>query len=196
MTLVATERFDPTATSATAQVSRIKSASPQALIVWTPGTPFGTALHAINDVGLDVPVTASGANMITAQLNTLADYVPKNLTFAGFAYAAGLAPNDRVKKNQAEYLSVLHDAGIEPDLLSGVAWDPARIVLAAFGALGPKATAEQLHAFIENLHDYAGIIGMYDFRDGSQRGITAEGVVMIRWRPHEGYTNVTALGAR
>jgi branched-chain amino acid transport system substrate-binding protein len=196
MTLVATERFEPAAVSATAQVSRIKSATPQALIVWTPGTPFGTALHALNDVGLDVPVTASGANMITAQLDQLAAYAPKNLTFASPAFAGGVAQDARVKKNQDEYLSVLHGAGIQSDLLSGMVWDPAHIVLAAYSAIGPKATSEQIHAYIESLRDFAGITGVYDFRDGSQRGINSSAIVMIRWRADKGYTNETGPGAR
>jgi hypothetical protein len=40
--------------------------------------------------------------------------------------------------------------------------------------------------YIENLHDFPGITGVYDFRDGSQRGLTYKDAVMIQWQPNTG----------
>ena len=50
------------------------------------------------------------------------------------------------------------------------------------GKLGTNATAAQLHEYLESLHDYVGITGVYDFRDGSQQGLLKNSpVFMVRW---------------
>src|SRR5262249_7819270 len=45
MKLVAREHFSATDVTATAQIVRIKAANPQALIVWSTGTPIATAFR-------------------------------------------------------------------------------------------------------------------------------------------------------
>jgi hypothetical protein len=57
------------------------------------------------------------------------------------------------------------------------------IIVAAYRAAGPHATADQLQAYIQGLHSWAGINGIYDFRDGKQRGITLGVGVIVRWDP-------------
>jgi branched-chain amino acid transport system substrate-binding protein len=81
MTLLTAEHFSATDTSVTAQIAKIKALAPQAIIVWAPGTALGTALHAISDVGLDVPVATTSANMIIAQMKSYAGFVPNTILF-------------------------------------------------------------------------------------------------------------------
>ena len=66
--LVAREHFATSDLSVAAQIARIKSAHPQALVVWTAGTGLGVALHGVHEVGLDVPIMAGNANMVREQL--------------------------------------------------------------------------------------------------------------------------------
>ena len=62
-------------------------------------------------------------------------------------------------------------------------WDPLMIVLSAYQKLGTNATADQMHDYIETLHGFAGVNGLYDFRDGGQRGIGSQAIVVDRWDP-------------
>src|ERR1700722_15556135 len=48
----------------------IKAAAPQALLTCASGTIFGTVLHGMRDVGLDIPTAASSANMVYEQLGS------------------------------------------------------------------------------------------------------------------------------
>jgi hypothetical protein len=57
------------------------------------------------------------------------------------------------------------------------------IILDAYRHLGDNATAAQFRAYINNLHGYAGINGIYDFRDGTQHGVGENGVVIVRYNP-------------
>lgn len=180
VTLVASEHFNPSDISAKAQVAKIKSANPQALIVWAPGTPFGTALHAIADDGLEIPVLTTSANMIVNQMKSYAGFTPKNVYFQGLSYVAGVARSKDTKPMQV-FTAALKANGIPQDFQSGIAWDPAMIVIDALRHLKPNATAAALHEYLENLNTYVGIAGVYNFRDGNQRGLTVDDVLIMRW---------------
>jgi branched-chain amino acid transport system substrate-binding protein len=180
VTIVANERYNLADVTANAQVSRIKASGAQGVIIWATGTPFGTALHGLRDVGLDIPVAASNANMVYGQMKQYADFLPKEIYFEGVGYLSGLGtPAERTA--QSEFLRTIKEAGILPDFQSGMAWDPALIVVEALRKLGPDATAAQLQAYIEKLGDFPGISGRYDFRDGSQRGLSQKDLVVMRW---------------
>ena len=55
------------------------------------------------------------------------------------------------------------------------------IVVDAIRRLGPNAPAQKYREYINTLHGYAGINGIYDFRDGSQHGIGQNAVIMMKW---------------
>lgn len=181
---VAREHFNSTDLSVVAQLSRIKAAQPQVLIGWTAGAGFGTILHAIQEAGLDVPVGGGGANMTYSQMEQYKDVLPKLLMFPSVSSltAEGARPGP-IRDAQFVYRKAFAAAGIRPDFQNNIAWDPAMIIVAAYRAAGPHATADQLQAYIQGLHSWAGINGIYDFRDGKQRGITLGVGVIVRWDP-------------
>jgi branched-chain amino acid transport system substrate-binding protein len=183
MQLVVAEHFNATDTGVSAQIAKIKAAAPQAIIVWAPGTPFGTALHGINDVGLDIPVMTTSANMIVNQMKSYAGFMPKDVYFQGVQYIAGIPPHVKDTKPLQVFTAAMKSAGIPQDFQSGIAWDPAMIVVDALRKLGPNASASDLHDYLEKLHDYTGIAGVYDFRDGNQRGLTVDDTLIMRWDP-------------
>jgi branched-chain amino acid transport system substrate-binding protein len=181
---VAREHFNPTDLSVVAQMSRIKASPAQVLIAWTAGAGFGTVLHGIQESALTIPVAGGGANMTYSQMEQFKDVLPKELYFPGVSSlsAQGAGPGP-IRDAQIIYRNAFKAAGIRPDFQNNIAWDPAMIIVAAYRAVGPQATAQQLQAFIQNLHSWAGINGIYDFRDGKQRGITLGVGVIVRWDP-------------
>jgi branched-chain amino acid transport system substrate-binding protein len=197
VTLVASEHYNPSDVSASAQVARIKSKGPQAIIIWAPGTPFGTALHAMNEIGLDIPIATTSANMVSAQLKGYASFAPKYLVGPGLTYAAGIATTPQVAAQQKIYFDALKDAGLQPnDVQAGLTWDAGLIVVDALKHIGPSATPEQLRDYISGLKDFAGITGVYNFVDVPQRGVTIADVVIQRWDFGKSqWVNVSKAGA-
>jgi len=55
------------------------------------------------------------------------------------------------------------------------------LMITALRALGPDANATQIRGYIDKIHDFAGIAGVYDFRDGSHRGLSQKDVLVMRW---------------
>lgn len=180
--LVATEHYAVTDIGANAQLVRIKTANPQALIAWTVGTPTGTLLRGIRDAGLDVPVTESNGNMIYAQMAQFAGILPRELIFPSYrAMTEGDTADRRVAAAQAAFFRALRAAGIRPDIGNVLSWDGAMIVIDALRQVGPDATAASVRDFILGQRRWAGVNGIYDYSGGDQRGLGASQLVIDRW---------------
>jgi branched-chain amino acid transport system substrate-binding protein len=186
VTFLPTEHLNVGDISASAQIARIKAQAPQALIAWGVGTYFGTLLRGIHELGLNVPTVGATGAMLYAQLDSLASMMPDEALFPGYrALTEGDVRPGPIKTAQDEYFKAMKAANIRPDAASVTAWDPVLIVADALRHVGPDATADQIHTYIENIHGFAGVNGIYDFSDGNQRGLFASAIVVDRWKPAE-----------
>jgi ABC-type branched-subunit amino acid transport system substrate-binding protein len=144
---------------------------------------MGTALRAYADAGIGAPMFVSNSNMTTAQAKQYAGMFPKEYYSAAPGYVARLAPSAGSKRAQDVFFSSLKAAGIENDSAIGLDWDAALIVISALQNSGTKATAAQIHDYIEHLSNFPGISGTYDFTDGSQRGVGVKDLMVMRYDP-------------
>ena len=182
VTLVAKEDFAPNDVSVAAQISAMLAMKPQAIVVWSTGTPVATALRALHDAGNTAPVQISGSNMIYAELHGFAAFLPKLLYFSA---PAAMTPNETpagpVRDAQQAYVNALKRVGARADGGAVLAWDPIMLFVSALRHLGPDATADQIHDYLVHLHGWVGINGVYDFSSGDQRGIGQNGLEMAQW---------------
>jgi branched-chain amino acid transport system substrate-binding protein len=184
LALVIAEHFNPTDQSVTAQLARIKAQNPQVIIIWTAGTPFGTALLALQQSGMDdIPIATTGANTVHSQLAQYANLLPQNLYFAGPGFLAGVGGNAQSHQAIRTFLAAMKAHGVPIDNQSGIAWDPGMITIDALRALGTNASAKALRDWVEGLRNYGGIQGDYNFADGNHHGLTANNVLITRWNP-------------
>ncbi len=183
LTLVEAEHFKPSDLSVSAQVARIKFASPQLLIAWTSGTTFATVLRGVKDAGLDVPIMTTTGNMNVAQMRQYANILPSELYFPGLAYLARRGTTKRQDTVVRDFYDALAKVNVRPDFSSGIIWDPVMIAVDALRRIGPNATAQQVRDYIANLHGFVGISGTYDFRAFPQRGLGQKDVMVMRWSP-------------
>jgi branched-chain amino acid transport system substrate-binding protein len=184
--IVASEHFNTTDVSVSAQIQNIKAANPQALIAWSTGAPVGTIFKGAVQGGLDIPVGTTDGNMTHAQMSRYADFLPKQLYIPAASwvmYSAGAKRDPAIEAAQERFASVFKAAGAVPDVASALAWDPAMIVIDALRKLGPDATAVQLRDYIAQLKGFAGIDGIYDFTREAQRGLNLENAVVTLWDP-------------
>lgn len=182
MVLVRREHFNNNDVSVSAQMTNIKAANPQVVFLWAPNAPFGTLLHGVSDAGLDVPMMTTDGNMTYGQIRQYASIMPKEIYFPGLTYMlTGAAPPGKAGAPQRAFHDAMRSLNYPVDLQSGFLWDAGLILVDALRSLGPNATSAQVHAYIENLHDFTGIAGPYDFRGGNQRGLTSENLVVMRW---------------
>lgn len=196
--VVGVEAFAPGDLSAAAQVAKIKAANPDIIYLFAIGTAFGTALRELNNAGLtSVTTYTTPANASVTQLDTYRSFLPKTLITSGMPYQGKLT-NTAMKAAASEYLDGLRDAGVKFDPMQAYAWDPIKITISALRALPAGATPAQLHNYLENLHDFAGLWGVYDFRTGDQHGIDGRDSIYIlydsprnAWVPYDGPSSKT-----
>jgi branched-chain amino acid transport system substrate-binding protein len=181
--LVAEAQFNPTDVSASAQIERLKSASPDMLIAWSTGGPIGTVFKAIRDAGLDIPIGTTDGNMTYAQMSQYAAFLPKELYIPSPAWPksqTGQEPTD-VAAAKEMFFKAFEGADVKPDGPSTFAWDPALLVVEGLRKLKPDATATNLRAHLSTRRGFAGINGTYDFKAVPNRGLSESNVVVTRW---------------
>jgi branched-chain amino acid transport system substrate-binding protein len=89
--------------------------------------------------------------------------------------------NGPVKDAQSIYFAAFKAAGVKPEFPDTLGWDPTMIVIDALRHLGPNASAQKYRDYIDSLHGWAGINGIYDFRDGKGHGIGQNAVIMMAY---------------
>jgi len=181
------EHFSATDLSTNAQMSRIKTANPQAMIAWTTGSALGTLMRNAHDVGLDLPTFTTGGNIEYAEMQQFGPFLPKDIYFSGCTGLTTDESSDRnVRRAVDAFRGAFHDAGIRPEQGHILAWDATFFAIEALKKLGMHASAAQVRDYFEGLHGVAGAVGAYDFTNYPQRGIGLSNVVLVRWDPAKG----------
>jgi branched-chain amino acid transport system substrate-binding protein len=182
--IVDREHFGAGDLSVSAQIAKIKAANPDVLFAWTTGTPFGTVLHGLRDVGLGVPVLTTSANSNRALITQFAALLPKELYFPDYASEIGLSeiPDVQTRRAVQAFRAAMVAVGVaKPDEAYSAGWDAGLLVVEAYRKLGAAATALQIHDFFASTKGWVGTRGPYDFRAYPQRGLSQSSVVMARW---------------
>jgi branched-chain amino acid transport system substrate-binding protein len=185
--IVDREHFAPADLDVTSQVARMKAARPDVVLTVAVGTPFGTLLRSISNVGLDVPVFGNGANMNVAQLAQYSSFMPKELFFNAMrGIEVERNPPRAIKAAQTFYFDALKRAGYRPEAGTTIAWDLSMVVVDALRHVGTDATAAQVFQYIEGLKNWAGVQGTYDFTTHDQRGIGEAAAAFFQWDSAKG----------
>lgn len=180
--IIAKESFGTRDTDMTAQLTKVKNAKPQAIIVWTIG-PAGSII-AKNKVqlGIDLPLF---------QCHGLPD--PKYIELAGSAsegdrmpatkllIADELADSDPQKKVIKEFVKLYKEKGYDKQFPinthSGYAWDA--IMMVANGIKNVGTDKDALRDEIESTKNYIGISGTYNITPEDHNGLDVDSMVMV-----------------
>jgi branched-chain amino acid transport system substrate-binding protein len=101
-------------------------------------------------------------------------FLPKQLILASALYPphpAGVKLDPRIESAQQSMYATLMKRGLKADNMVATSWDAGLIVAAALRKLGTGATAVQFRQYINDLKDFAGVDGIYDFSKFPQRGV-------------------------
>lgn len=201
VSVISHQTFDPKAVSVTTQLSQIKAANPQALFIWTTGTPLATVLKGMQQLGMgSLPTMTTNGNASAEQMQRLANVLPAQLFFPGAPFQVGPQGLAGSEKSAVETFDAAMKAQGVPVASEGnaLAWDPALILVSAVKKLGVSATASQINHYISSLTSFAGINGTYNFvNDPSpdNRGLGIASVYITRWDKSAGHWVPASGGA-
>ena len=184
ITFAAKESFGPSDTDMTTQLTKIRSAAPQAIITWTIGPVGSIVAKNKAQLGIAIPLF---------QCHGLPD--PKYIELAGKAsegdrmpatklmVAETLPSSDPQKKVIGEFVQLYqgvykYDKEFPINTHSGYAWDAIAIVADAMKKAGtdPKA----LRAAIEQTKGYVGVSGVYNLTPEDHNGLGVDSMVMVQ----------------
>ncbi len=182
--ILAAESFQATDNDMTAQLVKIKAASPEAIICWTIGKAGSIVAKNVRQLGIKAPLY---------QCHGLPD--PIYVKLAGEAsegnimpstklmVAAQLPDSDPQKKVILEFIRLYTDGykyerQFPINTHSGYAWDAIYIV--ANGMKKAGTDNEKLRDAIEATKGYVGVSGVYNLTPEDHNGLGMDSMVMVQ----------------
>jgi len=141
-------------------------------------------LHGMADGGLDVPIMTSNGNMSVPQLDGYKSFMPKELIFPGYvAFTSDTAADAGVQAKIDQFRSDMRNAGVAPDLLHAIPYDATLLVFEALKRAGPGATSAQLRNALDDVQNWPGMLGRFNFKSFPNRGLGMSAMSMLKWDP-------------
>ncbi|MBI4629830.1 MAG: ABC transporter substrate-binding protein [Candidatus Rokubacteria bacterium] len=187
LTIVANEKFGQKDVDITAQLTRVKVANPQAVIVWSIPPSASIATKNFADLGLKMPLFQSHG-VGNKRYIDLAGPGANGVVFpAGkLLVAEHLADQDPQKPVLLAYAKDFEAKFGPRNTFGGHAWDAIKLVAAAIEKAG--ADRARVRAALEQTKNFVGITGVFDFSPTDHNGLDRRAVTMIQivdgqWRP-------------
>lgn len=189
LNIVAKETFAATDTDMSAQLTRVRGANPDAIVVWA--IPPAAAIVSKNaaQLGIKQPVFQSHG-IGNPTFIKLAGDAANGVVFpvGKLVVAEALPDSDAQKKVLVQYTKD-YTAKFGADTLStfgGHAWDCFWIVAEALKKSGPDRA--KLRDAIENTKEFVGITGVFNFSPTDHNGLDKRAVTMVeikdgKWVP-------------
>ncbi len=186
LTVVANEKFGQKDVDMTAQLTRVRTATPQAVVVWSipPSASIATKNYA--DLGLKPPLFQSHG-IGNKRYIELAGPAANGVVFpAGkLLVAEQLADNDPQRGVLLAYARDFEARYGPRNTFGGHAWDAVKLVVGAMEKAGTDRA--KLRAAIESTRNFVGITGVFDFSASDHNGLDRRAVVMTeiadgQWR--------------
>ena len=182
MTIVSDQTFNPGDSDVSAQLTKIKSAQPQAVLLWTAGKEAAIAVKNARDLGLDVPLFGGSGQARLEFAEGAGDAAE------GFVFGTGksLTPSNWGEgsdefKTVSDFADRYQEAYNEPpDIFAGHAFDAMAIVTDALKRAGSDPTPASLRDAIETTKELPGFGGVFTFTTSDHNGLTLEDLALYK----------------
>jgi len=178
--IVATDSYKTNDTDMTAQLTKIRGANPEVLIVW--GTNPAPALAAKNmkQLGMTIPYVGSHG-IANSKFIELAGDAAEGVVFpAGKILLPGSITDPKQKEITEKFISdYTAKFGTSPNTFAGHAFDSVSLLVAAIEKAGGTDPAGIQKALNET-QGFAGPDGIYNYSATNHDGLTTDDMVLIK----------------
>jgi branched-chain amino acid transport system substrate-binding protein len=178
LTVVANEKFGQKDVDMTAQLTRVRTANPQAVVVWSipPSASIATKNYA--DLGLTMPLFQSHG-VGNKRFIELAGRAANGVTFpvGKLLIADQLTDSDPQKTVLLAYARDFEARYGPRNTFGGHAWDAVQIAVKAMERGG--ADRAKVRDAIEATRNFVGITGVFDFSATDHNGLDRRAVTMV-----------------
>ncbi len=180
--VVALERMNTNDVDVTPQLTRIRSAQPDAMIAWLTGKPAGVVVKNVYQLDLTFPLFVSTGNISYTFADSIKTFQPKSLILPStkdIAWEDLPADDPQRKINEAFHKSYFEHYKQHADYGPPVAYDGVMLVAEAIKKAGSTDPVKVKEA-MESIQGYAGLVGVYAFSKDNHRGTGRKDTVLIQ----------------
>ncbi len=178
--VVADEKFGGKDSDMTAQLTSIQTTDAQAIVCWTVGPTLTIVTKNWKQLAMKIPLYQShGA--ASRKILEMAGKSAEQMVFPApkLIVVDQIADSDPQKKILIAYRdSYEKKYGQAVSKFGGNAYDAIHIIISALKMVGPDPS--KIRNYIENLKDYVGIVGVYNYSPTNHNGLTKDYFVMVK----------------
>jgi branched-chain amino acid transport system substrate-binding protein len=178
--IVAKESYKTDDADLTAQLTKIKGANPEVLVVW--GTNPGPALAAKNMVqlGMDIPYVGSHGIANKTFIDLGGDAVEGVVFPAGKLLVPSSITDPAQKAVVDEFVQQFQAAyNATPNTFAGYAWEAISILVDAINRAG-STDAAAIQSALNATQGFVGPDGVYNYSATDHDGLTADDMIMVK----------------
>jgi branched-chain amino acid transport system substrate-binding protein len=179
LTILASEKFGQKDVDMTAQLTRVKTLAPQAVVVWSIPPSASIVTRNFADLGLKTPLFHSHG-VGNRKFIELAGPGANGVLFAAgkLLVAEQLADNDPQKGVLLAYARDFEAKYGPRNTFGGHAWDAVQLAVRAMEKAGTDRAG--VRAAIESTRNFVGITGVFDFSPSDHNGLDRRAATMIQ----------------
>ncbi|HET6350883.1 MAG TPA: ABC transporter substrate-binding protein [Coriobacteriia bacterium] len=182
LTIVSDQTFNAGDTDMSAQLTNIKKADADALLMWTAGKEAATVVKSATDLGLGLPLFG-GSGQARAEFAS-----GSGVAAEGFVFGTGksLMPSNwpegsEERKAVQDFADRYKKAyGADADIFAGHAFDAVGIVADALKRAEGDVDSAKLRDLIEQTKDLPGFGGTFTFSATDHNGLTADDLALYK----------------
>jgi branched-chain amino acid transport system substrate-binding protein len=180
ITIVGEEKFDVKAADVTAQLAKLRTLNPQAMMAFTTGEPAALLARNMAQMGMNIPLVVSHGNATPGFLKLVAQTPTTVIVPSGKIMAIEtLADSDPVKKVVVEFSKAYQAKYGEPaNYYSGQQADAVALI-----GEGLRVTKSddpvKLRDAIEHIKNFAGNNGVYTMSATDHQGTRMEDMILL-----------------
>ncbi len=185
--IAAQEKFGQKDVDMTPQLTRVKAADPQGVVVWSIPPSASIATKNYRDLGIKAPLFQSHGVGNKTYIN-LAGPAANGVIFpVGKLLVAEQLPDSDPQKPVLLAYARAFEAKYGPrNTFGGHAWDALQLVFRALEKAG--ANRAGIREAVESTRNFVGITGVFDFSPTDHNGLDRRAVTMVeivdgQWRP-------------
>lgn len=170
----------------TPQLTRLKSAGIEALEIVGPGAPPAIAIKNAGQIGLDIPLILNASQVSYAFANSIKDYIPEQLYFAGTAPIAwkGLSEQNPLKPLMVKFADDFKkEYNKEIDHVTAIGYDSILTVIEAIKKAGSDDPEAVKHALETQFNNFIVTTAVVNYTPEDHQGTTNDGAVMLKLDP-------------
>ncbi|MBI4593931.1 MAG: ABC transporter substrate-binding protein [Candidatus Rokubacteria bacterium] len=177
--VVANEKFGQKDVDMTAQLTRVKAANPQAVIIWSIPPSASIATKNYGDLGLKAPLFHSHG-VGNRRFIELAGPAVNGVVFpvGKLLVAEQLADTDPQKAVLLAYAREFEAKYGPRNTFGGHAWDAVQLAVRALERAGTDRA--KVRTAVESTRNFVGITGVFDFSPTDHNGLDRRAVTMVQ----------------